>query len=81
VYEKLPPTKAAAQFMVEKDGRLVPRTIDPSTIYRAALVKSFTDKGLEFEPIVRLDALQESPAQPEGKRRFVPLSPLTGLMK
>jgi hypothetical protein len=81
VYEKLPPTKAAAQFMVEKDGKLVPRTISPSKTYMDAMVKSFTDKGMEFAPIVRLDALAEPPAQPEGKRRFVPLSPLTGLMK
>jgi len=81
VYERLPPTKAAAQFLVEKDGKLVPRTMSPSKTYMDALVNSFTSKGLDFSPIVRLDPLQEPPAQPQGKRKFVTLSPLTGLMK
>lgn len=78
VYERLPPTKAAAQFVDEKGA---PRTVAPTKTYMKAIEQYFEERGLPFSPIIRMDPLQEPPAPPQGKRRFVPISPITGLTK
>jgi hypothetical protein len=78
VYERLPATEAASQFL---DQNGAPRAIAPTKTYLNTLVQLFESQGKPFQPIIRLNPLEDAPAPPQGKRRFVPVSPLIGLNK
>lgn len=79
VYERLPPTKQAAQFLDETGA---PRAIRPSKTYLDALAKIFQDKGQEFSPIIRMgNPWDDDAPKPQGTRRFTTISPVTGLTK